>query len=162
MPNSVSRISLILETKFVRLDTWLPHCAFILRSLCKKHIKLLKRWEYNNTIRDVAMKFPERFYCKPHTCILTAYWEGSPYKWCPWAAMHLAQRNIFGTPVVEWLSVSSLFFCVCVCLRCAEIFVPLRQTLVVGTARSLSEPNQGNRAGVPFQYQFLGQKLLDR
>jgi hypothetical protein len=37
------------------------------------------------------MKLPEWFYCKPHTCILTTYWEESPSKYSPWAAMHLAQ-----------------------------------------------------------------------
>jgi hypothetical protein len=29
-------------------------------------------------VRTVAMKFPEWFYFKTHTCILIAYWEGSP------------------------------------------------------------------------------------
>jgi len=41
----------------------------------------------------VAVKFPEWFYCKPHTCILTAYWEGSQLKYSPWAAMYLTQRD---------------------------------------------------------------------
>jgi hypothetical protein len=40
----------------------------------------------------VTMKFPERFYCRPHTRILTAYWEGSPSKCSPWAAMRWDQR----------------------------------------------------------------------
>jgi len=39
----------------------------------------------------MAMKFPEWFYCI-YTCILTAYWGGSPSKYSPWAAMHLVQR----------------------------------------------------------------------
>jgi len=43
-------------------------------------------------MRAVAVKFPKLFCCKSHTCILTAYWEGSPLKYSPWAAMHLAQR----------------------------------------------------------------------
>jgi len=43
-------------------------------------------------IRGVAVKFPEWFYCKPHTCILTAYWEGSPSKYFPSAAMYLPQQ----------------------------------------------------------------------
>jgi hypothetical protein len=40
------------------------------------------------------------------------------------------------------------------CLQYPEIFVPLTQALFLETARSHSEPNQGNR--------FLDQKLLDR
>jgi len=28
-------------------------------------------------VRGVAMKYPEWFYCKPCTCMLTAYREGS-------------------------------------------------------------------------------------
>jgi hypothetical protein len=62
--------------------------------------------------RGVAMKFPVWFHCKPHTCTLTADWEGSPSKYSPSVAMHLAQRccNNFGTPVVEELSVPSSHF----------------------------------------------------
>jgi hypothetical protein len=30
-------------------------------------------------------------HCRPHNCILTTYWEGSLFKYCPWAFMHLAQ-----------------------------------------------------------------------
>jgi len=36
------------------------------------------------------------------------------------------------------------------CLQYPQISVPLRQTLFLETARSLLEPNQGNRMGVPF------------
>jgi hypothetical protein len=36
------------------------------------------------------MKFLEWFYCM-HTCIFRAYWEGSPSKYSPRAAMLLAQ-----------------------------------------------------------------------
>jgi hypothetical protein len=43
------------------------------------------------SIRGVTMKFPEWFYFK-HTCVLTAYWEGSPSKYSPSVAMHSAQR----------------------------------------------------------------------
>jgi hypothetical protein len=50
---------------------------------------------------------------------------------------------------VEQLSVSSSHFFGC--LQYPEIFVPLRQTLFLETARSHSEPNQRNRVGVPFQ-----------
>jgi len=37
------------------------------------------------------------------------------------------------------------------CLQYLEVFVPLRQTLFLETARSHSEPNQGNKVGVSFQ-----------
>jgi len=58
------------------------------------------------------MKFREWFYCQPHTCILIAYWERSPWSV---SLEPLAQRcyqcwNIFRTPVVEYLSVLSSHF----------------------------------------------------
>jgi hypothetical protein len=37
-----------------------------------------------------VMEFQERFCCKPHTCFVTAYSEGSPTKYSHWAAVHLA------------------------------------------------------------------------
>jgi hypothetical protein len=37
------------------------------------------------------------------------------------------------------------------CLHYPEIFVPLRRTLFSEISTSLSVPNQGTRAGVPFQ-----------
>jgi len=37
------------------------------------------------------------------------------------------------------------------CLQYPEIFIPLRQTLFLEIARTHSEPNQGNRVGVPNQ-----------
>jgi hypothetical protein len=43
-------------------------------------------------VPDVAVKSPELFHYKSHTCIITAYWEGSPSKWSPRTAMHLAHR----------------------------------------------------------------------
>jgi hypothetical protein len=36
------------------------------------------------------------------------------------------------------------------CLQYPEIFTSLRHTLVLDTARTHSEPNEGNRVGVPF------------
>jgi hypothetical protein len=100
------------------------------------------------------MKFPEWFHFKPHTCILTAYWEGPPPKYSPWAGMHLSQRychsfgNILGSSVVEWLSAIVTFF---LCLQYSQIFVPVRQTLFLEAATSPSEANQMNRVGVLFQ-----------
>jgi len=38
------------------------------------------------------------------------------------------------------------------CLQYPEIFTPLRQTLFLETAKNYSEPNQGNRVTVPFQF----------
>jgi len=57
--------------------------------------KCLKDFRFSGSteVRGVAMKFPEWFYCKLHTCILTAYWEGSPSKSSTWAPVHLAQRR---------------------------------------------------------------------
>jgi hypothetical protein len=57
--------------------------------------------------------------------------------------MHLAHdaatvRNIFGTRVVEELSVPSHFFG---CLQYPEVIVPLRQILFLETARNHLEPN---------------------
>jgi len=103
-------------------------------------------------IRGVAIKLPEWFYWKD-TRILKS-WEGSPSKYSPWVAVHLAQRcshcwkhfyncfcGIALSAIVTYIWIP----------QCAEIFVPLRQTLFLETATSLSEPNQGNRVGVPFQ-----------
>jgi hypothetical protein len=45
-----------------------------------------------NSNWGVTMKFTELFYCK-NSCILKAYWEGSPSKYPPWAAVQLAQRS---------------------------------------------------------------------
>jgi hypothetical protein len=42
------------------------------------------------------------------------------------------------------------------CLQYPEIFIPLRLTLFLETARSHLEPNQVNRVGVPFHYSIFG------
>jgi hypothetical protein len=47
-------------------------------------------------------------------------------------------------------------------LQYPEMFVPLRQTLFLETARRHSDPNQGIGLVFHFIYQVLGQKLLDR
>jgi hypothetical protein len=47
------------------------------------------------------------------------------------------------------------------CLHWPEIFVPLRQSLFMETAKNHSEWNQGNRGVFHFSIRFLGQKLLD-
>jgi len=48
------------------------------------------------------------------------------------------------------------------CLQYPEIFVPLKQTLFLETARSHSEPYQGIGWVFHFSSRILGQKLLDR
>jgi hypothetical protein len=94
----------------------------------------------------VATTFPEWFYCK-HTCMLTAYWEGSPYKYSPWTAVHLAQRCSHCWKCF-WNSCCGIAFSAVItffgCLQYPEIFVPLRET-ILGNSRKHSEPNQGNR-----------------
>jgi hypothetical protein len=62
--------------------------------------------------------------------------------------------NIFGTSVVEQLSVPPSHFLVC--LQYPEIFIPLRQTLFLETVRSYSKPKQGNRLGVIFRKLIFG------
>jgi len=61
----------------------LPQCSYT--HLCPEP------FETTTQIRGVATKFPEWYYSM-HTCILTAYWEGSPSRYYSWAAMHLVQR----------------------------------------------------------------------
>jgi hypothetical protein len=51
---------------------------------------------------------------------------------------------------VEYLPVLSLQF-LFGCLQYPEIFVPLRETLLLETARGHSEPNEVNRLGGTFQ-----------
>jgi hypothetical protein len=101
-----------------------------------------------------------RNYFTKLTCMLTACWEGSPSKYFPWAAMHLAQWcchcwKLFWNSCC-WIAFSSFvtffFFFFFGCLRYPEIFVPLRQTLFVETSRSHSEPYQGNVVSVTFQW----------
>jgi hypothetical protein len=81
-------------------------------------------------IRAATTKFPEWFYCK-HTCIPTAYWEGLPSKYSPWAAIHITQRRChclkhFWNSFCGRASTIVTFF---VCLQCPEIFITLRQSL---------------------------------
>jgi hypothetical protein len=96
----------------------------------------------------VSLKLPEWFYCKPHTCILTAYWEGSPSKYSPWAAIYLAQRcchcwKHFGTPVVEQLSVpSSHFFGY---LQHPEILVPFKADFIFGNSKKSFRDKSGEQ-----------------
>jgi hypothetical protein len=47
-------------------------------------------------------------------------------------------------------------------LQYPEVFVPLRETLLLGTATSHSEPNQGTGWVFHFSNRFLGYNLLDR
>jgi hypothetical protein len=111
----------------------------------------------------VSLKFPEWCYCK-HICVLTPYREGSPLKYSPWATTQLTQRY-FHCWKHFWNSCCIIAFSAIIeffrCLQYPEIFVILRQILVLETARSHSEPNEGYRVSVPFHYSFFGQKLFD-
>jgi hypothetical protein len=100
---------------------------------------------------SLTMTFLEWFYCKPHTCVPTAYWKGSPLKYSRWEAMHLAQRYCHcwkyfwnSSWGVALSAVDTLFGC----RQYFDISVPLRYTLFGN--RSHSEPNLGMRVGVPF------------
>jgi len=69
--------------------------------------------------------------------------------------MHLAQRccHCWKHFWNYWCGrVFSAFVSFFRCLTSPETFVPLRQTLFSETTRSHSEPNQGNRMGLPLQY----------
>jgi hypothetical protein len=71
------------------------------------------------------MKFPELFY---RDC-----------------SLHLTEQ-LRDKHLLEIFSVSAVV--TFLCLQCPEIFVTLRHTLFLETARSHSEPNQGNRVRV--------------
>jgi hypothetical protein len=95
---------------------------------------------------------PGMIYCK-HTRILSAYWEGSPSKYTPWVVLHFARwchcwKHLWNSCCGIAFSTVVRFFR---CLHYPEIFVPLRQTLFLETARSHSELNVGNMVGVPLQ-----------
>jgi hypothetical protein len=117
--------------------------------------KKIKSFTYNIKLKkiSVTVKFSEWFYYK-HTCILRAYWEVSPSKYWPWAAMHLVQRCCLCWKHF-WNSCCGIAFSDVVtcfgCLQYYEISVPLRPFLFLETGRSHSEPNEGNRLSVLFQ-----------
>jgi hypothetical protein len=69
-------------------------------------------------------------------------------------------RNIFGTPVVEQLSVQSshLFGC----LQYPEIFIPLRQTSFLEQPEVMWSQTKGKGWVLHFSNRFSGQKLLKR
>jgi hypothetical protein len=87
------------------------------------------------------------------------YTYSSPSKYSPWAAMHLAQGCCHSWKHF-WNSCRGITFSAVVtffgCLQYPEILVPLSQTSLCETATSHSEPNQGNRVGVPFQQSIFG------
>jgi hypothetical protein len=65
------------------------HVLYSTQYCCFLHFTLYCLILKLERLQDVAVKFPEWFYCK-HTCILTVYWEGSSLKYSPWAARHWA------------------------------------------------------------------------
>jgi len=102
-------------------------------------------------IRGVAMKFPERLYCKPHTCMLTAYWEGSPSKYSPWAAMHLVQRRCL--PLLETVSellLGNSFQChrhVCLMSSLSWNISPLKADFTFGNGQKSFGAKSGEQGG---------------
>jgi hypothetical protein len=81
--------------------------------------------------------------------------EGSPSKYSPWVAMHLAQwcyhfwKHFWNCCCgIAFSAVITIFCNVFNILKSSSL---LRQTLFLETVRSHSEPNQGNRMGVSFQ-----------
>jgi hypothetical protein len=98
----------------------------------------------------VAVKFPEWLYCSLIPVYLQLTEKGhlqilplSSYALSP---MMLSMLETF-LELLLWNSFSAVTFLVC--LQYPEIFIPLKQTLFSETARSHSEPNNGNMVGVP-------------
>jgi hypothetical protein len=97
----------------------------------------------------VATKFPEWFSHK-RICTLTAYWEESPSKYSPWAALHWVQRCCdcwkhfwnscrgipFNLSFFFWMSLIPWSF------------YPFKADFIYGNSRKFSKPNQGNMMGV--------------
>jgi hypothetical protein len=110
------------------------------------------------TVQGVAMNSPEWFYCK-QTCIPIAYWEVSPSKYSPWAAMHLAQWcchhwKYFWNSCCE-IAFSALITFLFGYLQYLEIFIPLMQPLFLETTRNHLEPIRGTGWVFNFSNQFL-------
>jgi hypothetical protein len=104
-------------------------------------------------IQGVAIKLSVWFYWKL-VYILVPYWKRLPSKYSPRAATHLAQRCCHCWKYF-WNSCCGTAFSAVVtflgCLQHPEIFVPLRQTSFLETARIHLDSSQGNMVGVPFQ-----------
>jgi hypothetical protein len=114
-------------------------------------------------IGGVAMKFPKWYYCKPHTCLLTAYW-GVTFEVLTLSSYELSPTML---PLLEtfWNCCCGTAFSAVItfyfeCLQYPEIFIRLRQPLLLETSRS--EPNRGIEWVFHFSNGFLGQKLHDR
>jgi hypothetical protein len=60
-------------------------CEFfiVMRPTSQIYCEIYTHTHTYSYIRGVAMKFPEWFYCKPHTCVLNS-WERSLSKYSPW------------------------------------------------------------------------------
>jgi hypothetical protein len=97
-------------------------------------------------IQGAARKFPDFFRSYLYTYSLLS-------KYSPSVAMHLiwwcchCWKHFWNFCCGIAFSAITIFGH----LHCPEIFSSLRQTLFLETTRNHSEPNQGNRVGVPFQ-----------
>jgi hypothetical protein len=82
--------------------------------------------------------------------ILTAYWEGSPSKYFPWAVMHSAHRCCHCWKYF-WNSCCGTAFNTIVvffgCLQYPEIFVPLRQDFIFWNSQKPFGSKSGEQGG---------------
>jgi hypothetical protein len=110
------------------------------------------------------MKFQEWFYCKPHTCMLTAYWEGSPSKHSPWTAMHLSQRCCHCWKHFWNSCCGTAFSAVVTFFGCLQY---LEMSVALGRLYFWKQPevirNKITRTGWVFRFRnvFLGHKLTE-
>jgi hypothetical protein len=112
------------------------------------------------------MKFQEWLYRKPHICTLTTFWDRSPSKYSPWAAMHLAQRcchcwkyfwnsccGITFSAIVTFYWMSSVSW---------NLYL-FRADFIFENSHKSFEIKSGEQGGCSISViDFLGQKLLDR
>jgi hypothetical protein len=102
--------------------------------------------------RCMAMKFPE-FYCS-HTCVFTAYWEGSPSKYSPWTTMHLAQR-CFHCWKCFWNSCRGIAFSAVITFFWMSSLSwnlrPFKADFISGNSQKSFVAKSGKRVGVSFQ-----------
>jgi hypothetical protein len=164
--NNMSYKQKIFNTQSITLKTHTPLPMMNIQTTHRRGIHTLRPkriYFIALEVRDVAVKFPKWFHCK-HTCLLTAYWGRSSSKYSPSIVMHLAQRCYHWWKHF-WNSYRGIAFSAVVILffgggghQLPEILVPL----FLETARSHSDPNQGNRWVFKFSNRFLGHKLLGR
>jgi hypothetical protein len=102
-------------------------------------------------IRGVAMKFSARLIIPVHSQLTERghLRSASLDQLCTYPTMLPLLEHFWKSCCgIDSITVITFFFG---CIQYPEMFIPLRQTLFLETARSHSEPNQGNRVGVSFQ-----------